>query len=193
MHSQKATYWVALALAAFGFNSAYQRGAFPTLHRAATCASAQLVRLGVNAERTVAMARLSIDRSFLSPSNLSPSNPSLRRLPALPSGDLLARLDAPQLADARQLAHDQAEMMRDEAQDRAEMLRDQARAQAEIMRAQVRLQEAGLRRAERVIRMTPQIHISAAMPVMSIEPATCTKSVVRVSLADSPDDDADSR
>jgi hypothetical protein len=178
MHSQKAAYWVALAIAAFGFNSAYQHGAFPTLHRAATCASARLVRLTADAERTVAMA---------------PSVRSLPSLPPLPSGHLLARLDASQLADARQLAHDRAEMMREEAQARAEILRDQARAQAEIMRAQVRLQETGLRRAERVIRITPQIHISDAMPIMSIEPATCTKSVVRVSLSDSPDDDADSR
>jgi|HubBroStandDraft_6_1064221.scaffolds.fasta_scaffold827745_1 hypothetical protein len=190
MHAQKATYWVVLVIAAFGFNSAYQHGAFPTLHRAATCASARLVRLGVNAERTVAMARLSIDRSSFSPL------PSVRPMPPLApilSGHLLARLDASQLADARQLAHDRAEMMREEAQARAEILRDEARAQAEIMRAQVRLQATELRRAGRVIRMTPEIHLSDAMPVISIEPATCTKSVVRVSVADAPDDDADSR
>jgi hypothetical protein len=190
MNSQKATYWVALAIAAFGFNSAYQHGAFPTLHRVATCASARLVRLGVNAEQTVAMARLTIDRSSFSPL------PSLRPLPSLaplPSGHLPGSIGAAQLADARRLAHDRVEMVREEAQARAETVRDQARAQGELMRAQMRLQETELRRAGRVIRMTPQIHISDAMPVMSIEPASCTKSVVRVSLADSPDDDADSR
>ncbi|MGA9556539.1 MAG: hypothetical protein WCC32_18845 [Terriglobales bacterium] len=188
MNSQKATYWVVLALAAFGFDSAYQQGAFPTLHRVATCASARLVGLGVNAERTVAMARMTIGRSFLFPANLFPSN-----LTPLRSGHIPASFGAEQLADARQLAHDQVEMARELTQDRAEMVRDQARAQAELMRAQMRLQETELRRAGRVIRMVPQIHISDAMPVMSIEPATCTKSVVRVSLADSPDDDADSR
>jgi hypothetical protein len=136
------------------------------------------------------MARLTIDRSL--PPSVRPL-PSLPSLAPLPSGQLLARLDAAQLADARLLAHDQAQMMREEVQDRAEMVRDQARAQSEIMRAQMRLRGTELRRAERVIRMTPQIHVIDAMPVMAIEPAMCTKSVVRVSLADSPDDDADSR
>ncbi|MGA9352679.1 MAG: hypothetical protein WBV46_03245 [Terriglobales bacterium] len=187
MHAQKATYWVALALAAFGFNSAYQQGAFPTLHRLSACAGSRVARLGIDAERTVAMARLTIGRSSFSPL------PSLPSLAPLPVGHLPASFGSAQLADARTLAHEHARMARELAQDRVEMIRDQARAEAEIMRAQVRLQETELRHAGKLVRMNPQIHLSDAMPAISIEPASCAKSIVRVSLAGAPDDDADSR
>ena len=130
MHAQKATYWVALALAAFGFNSAYQQGAFPTLHRLSGLRRFPQsgARLGIDAERTVAMARLTIGRSSFSP---LPSLP--RRSRRFLSGHLPASFGSAQLADARTLAHEHARMARELAQDRVEMIRDQARAEAEII------------------------------------------------------------
>jgi hypothetical protein len=190
MNTQKAAYWFALALFAVAFHSEYQRRAFPALHRAASHSGTTLCRLTTKAERTVAMARLIIGR------------------PAPSAGELLAGLDAGQLADARRTAKDQAETAREEAQDRDGMLRDQVRdrvreqirAQAEVVRAQTELQRAQIRKI-RVLAQS-QIRISNAVdrPLISITPGHCAQSAIRVEvpsidlrMEDSSDDDADSQ
>lgn len=82
MNTQKSAYWVALALFAVALHSEYQRGAFPSLQRAANSASATLCRLTTKAEQTVAMAKLIVGR------------------PTRSTDGLLAGLDALQLMDA---------------------------------------------------------------------------------------------
>jgi hypothetical protein len=148
----------------------------------------------MKAERTIAMARLIVG-------------------PPMPSTDkLLAGLDARQLADARRLAEDGAEMAREQAQDRAEMLRDrvreqvrdrvreQVRAQSEIVRAETEMQHSQMR-ALRVLSQS-QVRMSNAvdLPVISVTPGRCPQSSIRVEapsidfhMGDSSDDDADSR
>ena len=186
MNTPKAAYWFALALFAVAFHNEYQRGAFPTFHRAANSAGATLCHLTAKAERTVLMATLII------------------RSPAPSTRELLASLDARQLADTRRLAQDEAEMAREEGQDQAEMLRDQVRdqirAQAEIIRAQTEMQRTQMRKLR--VFSKSQVHISNAvdLPVISITPGRCPQSAVRVEVPsidlhmdDSADDDADSR
>ena len=97
MNTPKAAYWFALALFAVAFHNEYQRGAFPTFHRAANKSRvpATLCHLTAKAERTVLMATLII------------------RSPAPSTRELLASLDARQLADTRRLAQDEAEMARE--------------------------------------------------------------------------------
>jgi hypothetical protein len=204
MNTPKAAYWFALALFAVAFHSEYQRGAFPSLHRVASHAGSTMCRLTTKVERTIAMARLIIER------------------PGPSSGELLARLDASQLADATRLAEDGAETAREEAQDRAEMVRDQireqvrgrvrgqVRAQAEIVRAQTEMQRAEIRRIH--VLSESQVRISNALDrsVISVTPHHCPQSAIRVEVPsidlrmndlhmselhidDSADDDADSR
>ncbi|MGA9471834.1 MAG: hypothetical protein WBV36_05180 [Terriglobales bacterium] len=194
MNTQKSAYWVALALFAVALHSEYQRGAFPSLQRAANSASATLCRLTTKAEQTVAMAKLIVGR------------------PTRSTDGLLAGLDARQLMDAKRLAEDRAEIAREEAQDRAETvreevreqvrdrIRDQVRAQAEIARAQTELERTQLRRIG--VLSQSHVHISTAVdrPMISITPNHCAQSTIHVEVPtidlrmdDSPDNDADSR
>jgi hypothetical protein len=199
MNTPKAAYWFALALFAVALHSEYQRGAFPALHDAASRAGSTLCRLSTKAERTVAMARLIVGG------------------PAPSTDALLAGLGARQLADARRLAEDGAEMAREEAQDRAEMLRDQvrdqvrervrdqARAQVEIVRAEMELQRAQIRKVHVLSRSQMRISNAVDMPMISVTPGHCPQSAIRVNMPsvdlqmgdlrmdDSSDDDADSR
>ncbi len=195
MNTPKAAYWFALALFAVALHSEYQRGAFPALHHAASRAGYTLCRAATKAERTVAMARLIVGR------------------PAPATDALLAGLDARQLADARRLAEDGAEMAREEGQERAEMIqeqvrdrvREQVRAQAEIVRAQMELQRAQIRKIRVFSRSQMRISSAADMPVLSVMPGHCPQSAIRVEVPsinlhmedlrmdDSADDEADSR
>jgi len=115
MNTQKAVYWVALALATLAFSSEYQRGAFPSLHHAASRASGTLCMVTANVERSFAMARLMAAR------------------PTIPD-DELPSLNLQQLSDLRHLSADQREMVR-----------EQMRAQAEIIRTQVMAHRVELR------------------------------------------------
>jgi len=121
MNTQKATYWVALALAAFAFNTEYQRGAFPALHHAANRASGTLCMLTANVERTFAMARLMAAR------------------PTIPD-DELPSLNLQQLADLPRLSADQREMVRDQMRAQAEIIRTQVMAHQEELRSLARQQ-----------------------------------------------------
>ena len=190
MNTQKAAYWFGLALLAIALNSEYQRGAFPALHRVASRGGATVCRLTSEAERTLLMAKLMIGR------------------PAPSAGELLAALDARQLADARRLAHDAAEMAREEAQDRAEIMRnqvqsrvrDQIRAQADIVRAERELQRTQIRKIRVLSQSQVRITNAVDRPVISITPSRCAQSAIRVEVpsidlhvVDSSDDDADSQ
>jgi hypothetical protein len=170
MNTPKAAYWFALALFALAVHSEYQRGAFPAFHRAADSAGASLYHLTMKAERTVAMARLIIGRS-------APS-----------TGQLLSGLDSRQLADARRLAGDGAEMAREEAQVRAEMLREQVRdslreqvhARAEIVRAQTEMQRSRMRGLGVLSQSRVLVSNGAELPVISVMPSHCPHSAIRV-------------
>jgi hypothetical protein len=201
MTTPKAAYWFALALFAVALHSEYQRGAFPALHHAASRAGSTLCRLSTKAERTVAMARLIVDR------------------PAPSTDALLAGLDARQLADARRLAEDGAEMAREEVQDRAEMLRgqvrDQVRAQAEMVRGEMELQRSQIHKIRMLSRSQIRISNAVDLPEISLTPSHCPQSAILVNVPsidlrmndlrmsdlhigdlrmdDSSDDDADSR
>lgn len=63
MNIEKAAYWIALAVFGLALHSAYQRGEFPSLHRAAARASSELCQVATRAERTFAAARLSVNGS----------------------------------------------------------------------------------------------------------------------------------
>ena len=150
MNTQKAAYWLALAVFGLALHSEYKHGSFPALHRAAGCASATLCRLATHVEQSLALAG-------------SESAP-----PALRTDDFDASAEARELAEARaelareeaqdkaeqlrEQAQDRAEALREQAQDRAQLLRDQARAQAEMIRAQVPMQRAQIEQIHRCVR-----------------------------------------
>lgn len=157
MNSQKATYWFALALAAFALNSEYQRGAFPTLHKAADSAGATLCRMATNAERTVAMARLMAAR------------------PTIPD-DELPSLEFQQFADVRQLSEDQKEMVR-----------DQVRAQVEIIRARVRQHRGQLVEIRDLARQQVHLADSMNRRVVVVGPGNCKTSVRVPALPELPE------
>lgn len=164
MNTQKATYWLALALAAFAFHSEYQRGAFPALHRAANSAGVTLCRIATNAERTVAMARLMAAR------------------PTIPDDELPTSLELRQFADVRQLSEEQKEM-----------IRDQVRAQAEIIRAQVRQRRGQLVEIRTLARQQVHLADSMNRRMVVVGPGSCKTSVQVPVLSElpAPDDDDD--
>jgi len=148
MNTQKAAYWLALAVFALALHSEYKHGSFPAVHRVAGCASSTLYRIATHVEQTFAVAR----------PQTAP--------PVLLDNDLDASADARLAAEAnaelaREEARDEAESLREQAQDRAEMLRDQARAQAEMIRAQVEMQHAQIEQIHRYVRA--QIRASNAV------------------------------
>jgi hypothetical protein len=190
MNTPKAAYWFALALFAVAVHSEYRQGAFPALHRAAGNAGATMCRLATKAERTVVLARLIVGR------------------PTQSTDQLLAGLDARQLADARRLAEDGAENAREEAQDRAEMVREQVldrvrgrvRAQAEIARAQNEMQRSQMRTLRVLSQSRVRMSNVVDLPVISVTPGRCPQAAIRVEVPsvdlrmdDSSDNDADSQ
>jgi len=174
MNTQKAAYWLALAVFGLALHSEYRHGSFPALHRAADRASFTLCQLATHAERAVAVAKLLIVR------------------PALGTNDLLAA------ADARQLREGRAEMLRDQvqsqielhrnlAQEQAEMLRDQSRARADMVRTLVDLRRAQFEQARS--RMASQILVSntANRRMIVVRPSGCSKTSSRVAIIGSDD------
>ena len=161
MNSQKVTYWLALALAAFAFHTEYQRGAFPVLHRAAGRAGASLCKLATKAERTVAMATLIVAQ------------------PAIVSDDLPSALAEARVAEAWQLTEDQREVIREQVRAQAEVIRAQMiehRGQLEEMRSfarqQVRISDAASRNMVLVCPKTGakvKIHAGASLPDPNVE------------------------
>ncbi len=133
MNTQKAAYWFALALFAVALHSEYQRGAFPSLHRAASSAGVTLCRVTTKAERTVALARLIVARPPV-------------------TDELAATVDVRQLRNDWKMSEDQREMIREQVRAQAEIVRAQVlqhRGQLELVRSlarqQVRLRQAASR------------------------------------------------
>lgn len=132
MNTQKAAYWLALAIFGFALHSEYQRGAFPLLRRAADCACTRACRMVAHARQFVAVAKVLIDDPWLRP------------------GDLPAKVEVSNWADASDWAagnwmenrrHARSEL-RQQARDRAEIARQQVRAQLRIMRSQLEIERA---------------------------------------------------
>ncbi len=182
MNTHKAAYWLALAVFGLALHSEYRHGSFPTLHHAADRAGFTVGRLAGCAERTVAMARLLTSR------------------PSLGSGDLLAA------ADAKDLAANQVEMLReqvqnaielrhDQAQDKAELLHDQTRARTEMIRALVEVRRAQFEQARSQVRLQFLISDAASRRLIVVRPSTCSRTSSRVAIISShrsSDSDGDS-
>lgn len=171
MNSQKATYWLALALTAFAFHNEYQRGAFPALHRGAHGAGATLCRLASNVERTVATARLIVAR------------------PTITEDELATNLELRQFADARRLSEDQKEMVRDEVRAQAEVIRAQARE----YRSQVSDYRGHIRDEMRSLPTQVRLVDSLNRRVLVVGPGTCKSRVEMPALPELPaaDDEDD--
>ncbi len=146
MNTQKATYWIALALAAFAFHSEYQRGAFPVFHRAAGCAGVSLCKLATRAERTVAMAKLIVAQ------------------PTIADDDLSSALAGARVAEARELTQDQKEM-----------IREQVRAQAEVVRAQMLEYRGQIQEMRSFARQQMRVSRAASRSMVMVCPRTGVK------------------
>lgn len=171
MNSQKATYWFALALAAFALNSEYQHGAFPAFHQAAGSARTILCRMEINAERTLAMARLMAAR------------------PTIPDDELPPGLEVGQLADAHQLSEDQQAMIRNQVRAQQEIIRSQMRE----YRSRVRVYRGQFREEMRTLPAQVRLTNSLNRRLLVVGPGNCKSRVEVPALPALPaaDDDDD--
>ncbi len=169
MNTQKAAYWLALAVFGLALHSEYRHGSFPALHRAAERASFTMCRVAAHAERAVALARLLIVR------------------PAPATDELLAS------ADATGMARNQAEMVREQVQhaierprdlalDKAELLRDQTRARAEMIRALAEVRRAQFEEARGQMRSQILISGAANRRLIAVRPYDCKRTGSRVAI-----------
>jgi hypothetical protein len=127
MDTNKAAYWIALAVLALGLNSEYHKGNFVALHRVADRASATLCQLSTRGEHLLALAKLSLQQKDR-------------------DNDIeVASNDVEAAAASVESARAQAESLRESARARADAIREQALAQGEAIRDQVRAQVKQLR------------------------------------------------
>ena len=166
MNTQKAAYWLALAVFGLALHSEYQHGSFPALHRVANCAGSTLYRIATDVEQTLAMAR------------------PQTTLPALRADDLDASANARELAEAKAEwagaeARDKAEELREQAQDRAELLRDQARARVEMIRAEVQMQRTQIEQIHRSVRSQLRASRAVDRRIVVLCPRTRAQVVVQ--------------
>jgi hypothetical protein len=117
MDTNKAAYWIALAVLALGLNSEYHQGNFVPLHRVADRASATLCRLSTSGEHLLAFARFSLQ-------------------PKVRDNDVEAATNSVESARAQAVA------IREHALAQGEAIREQIRAQVEQLRAQGELRRA---------------------------------------------------
>jgi hypothetical protein len=182
MNTQKAAYWLALAVFGLALHSEYRQGSFPALHRAADRASFTLCRLATHAERAVAMAKL------------------LTLRPALGTDDLLAADDARELAESQaemlsEQVQSEIELRRGQAQDRTELLRDRTRARAEMIGTLVDLRRAQFDQARAQMRSQILLRNSANRRLIEVRPNDCRKAGIRIAItgsSSSSDGDEDS-
>jgi len=166
MNTQKAAYWLALAVFGLALHSEYQHGSFPALHRAAGCAGSTLYRIATHVEQTLAM--------------VSPQTAP----PASRADDFDVSAEAREVAEAnaewaREEAQDKAEELREQAQDRAELLRDQAGARVEMIRAQVEMQHAQTEQIHRCLRSQLRASHAVDRRIVVLCPRTRGKVVVQ--------------
>lgn len=170
MNTQKAAYWIALAVFGLALHSEYQHGAFPFLRRDADHAGTTLCRLVRHAEQGLAMARL------------------LAARPATNADDFFS------YGDARELAEAQSQLFQEQAHDQAELLLDQGRAQVAMVRSQINMQRSQLDRIRQCVRSQIRVSANANRRVIMIGPDACDETGARVaitSIVNSPDDDRD--
>jgi hypothetical protein len=120
MDTNKAAYWIALAVLALGLNSEYQQGNFVALHRVADRAGDTVCRLSTRGEHLLTLAKFSLQQK-------------------------VRETDVEVATNGVESARTQAQLMREQAHAQAELMREQARAQGEAIREQVRAQVEELR------------------------------------------------
>jgi len=113
MNTNKLTYWLALGVFALGLRSEYESGRFPAFHRVADHAGSALCRIASRAEQTVALVRVTSNRSATD-----------------------------WLASVRDGESGQVGVLRDEALAHAELIPDQVLVRADLIRAQSKLQRS---------------------------------------------------
>lgn len=173
MNSQKAAYWIALAIMAAALHSEYQRGAFPVLHRAVYRAEASFCPLVSRAERAYAMARM----LALAPA-ADPVPSPFAEGPGIPATIVLSRSD---LRELRNLARLQAQMAR-------ERVLEQVRAQAELYRSQASLTRQQVDQIR--VRTLSHVQINRAKHRVTVMDGDCPGMSASVTV-DSPDSNED--
>jgi hypothetical protein len=165
MDTNKATYWIALAVLVLGLNSEYRQGKFVTLHRVADRAGFVLCGATTHAQRTLTAALGLVGRE------------------ARPSDDLLAsvsRADSyrEQAESLREQERNEAERVRDIQEQVRDQVRDQFVAQRDAIRAQADLQRAEIVRIRDTARAQFRVVRSAEGRITMICPKTKTRIVV---------------
>jgi DNA replicative helicase MCM subunit Mcm2 (Cdc46/Mcm family) len=128
MDTNKAAYWIALAVLALGLNSEYHQGNLVVLHRVADRAGDTLCRLSTRGEHLLALAKFSLQQKVRE-----------NDVEVATNGVESARAQAQLM---REQAHAQAESMREQARAQGEAIREQVRAQVEELRAQSTMRRA---------------------------------------------------
>lgn len=173
MNAQKLAYWLSLAVFALALQSSYQRGAFPSIHRAAEHAASGFCRVTAAAEQAYVLVRALATRD-----------------------SFYADVDSEEAAD---LVQAQTEILRAGTWDRAELLRDQLRAQAGVRRAEFQMRRDQIQQLRDLASV--QVHNGqlAARQIMVVVPKSCVRSRLQISTAPDPpdaaivfDDDSDS-
>jgi hypothetical protein len=174
MNTQKAAYWLALAVFGLAVLSSYQHGSFPSLHRIAGLASSETCHLASRAEQAFAMAKVLTGRDVFRAEDY---------------------LDRAELAD---LAQAQSEFLREQTQDKAELFREQILAQADMRRAELQMRRDQIQQIRDSA--CSQIHLTRSVNrrVFVGTPDACSHTRMRISTGDSqiavaaPDDEEDS-
>jgi hypothetical protein len=169
MNTQKAAYWLALAVFGLVLHSEYGHGSFPAVHRVADRASFTLCRLATHAERAVALARLIAIR------------------PQLEASQLLAAADATELTDSqaellREQVQNEIELRRVQVRDNAELLRGQTYARVDMIRALVDVRRAQLDQARSRMRAQIFTRNSANRRLVAVRPVDCSKTRTQVAV-----------
>ncbi len=112
MDANKAAYWIALGVLALGLISEYQHERFVALHRVADRAGAELCRISTRAEEAALLATGVPTRRAILPSVLA-------------------------VADAGEMAREQAELVRERVRNEMLARREVVRARAEMQRAEI--------------------------------------------------------
>jgi len=158
MDTNKAAYWIALAVFALALNSEYQHGRFVPLHRVSEHAGSALCRMATRAEQTLAVARVPV------------------RSEQFPVDGLVTAIGGAEVARA------QGELVRDQARDEAELLRDrlreQVQAQADVIRAQAETQRAEVEHIR--LRIRSQFRLARTVDRRVV--VVCPKTGVRIAV-----------
>jgi DNA replicative helicase MCM subunit Mcm2 (Cdc46/Mcm family) len=169
MDTNKAAYWIALAVLALGLNSEYHQGNLVAFHRVADRAGDTLCRLSIRGEHLLALAKFSLQQK-------------------------VRENDVEVATNGVESARAQAQLMREQTHAQAELMWEQARAQGETIRAQVeelRAQSTMRRAMDQQVRVRGRYLnlVSSGNRGMTV---VCPKTGTRVVVSDDSDlsDDA---